>query len=287
MNRRNFITTSLAIPCVLFSNSSLAQQVSITGAGATFPAPLYQRWAQDFRQVSGIQVNYQSIGSGAGINQIRARTVDFGATDAPLTDPGDMFQFPMVEGEVVAAFNLPGIRNINLTLEIVSRIYQGEITRWNHADIVALNPGVRLPNMVISPIYRADGSGTTFVWTSAMKSSGFWQDVGVSVAWKVGQGARGNEGVSNMVSRSPGAIGYIEIAFAKINNISMAKLEREVRARTFILVHKNNVSKPIRGALNNYFEWCYTKGGEAARRLYYTPLPDVEYQHILQELKKL
>lgn len=287
MDRRYFLAAAAGALSTAMVNPARGQSVNLTGAGATFPAPLYYRWAQDYRAATGAQVNYQSIGSGAGINQIRARTVHFGATDAPLTDPGDMLQFPTVYGRVVLAFNLPGIREINLTMDLVAKMYRGEITRWNDPAIAALNPGVRLPSIHVSPIYRADGSGTTFVWTSAMRDAGVWRDVGTSIAWPRGQGARGNEGVMNTVSRSPGAIGYVEYAFIRINNGTMASLDRQVRAPTFILVHKTGVDRAINESLYKFFEWCFLNGTDAARRLHYEPLEESEYVQSLRELRSL
>lgn len=286
MNRRELIAGVTA--GFLLSRSALANQsVNLTGAGATFPAPLYQRWAQDYRNQTGNLVNYQSIGSGGGINQIRARTVHFGATDAPLTDPGELFQFPTVEGQVVLAFNVPGVRQLKLTMAVVAQIYKGEVTRWNHQSIAALNPSVRLPNLLISPFYRADGSGTTFVWTTAMKEAGVWDAAGTSIAWPSGMGARGNEGVTTSVQRVPGSVGYVEYAFARINNLAIVELDREVRARTFILVHRNGVDGAVKDSIYKYFEWCFNNGLDTARRLHYKPLSAEEYATILGDLKAL
>jgi phosphate transport system substrate-binding protein len=286
MYRRELIT-GVATGFFL-SKAGLANTfVPLTGAGATFPAPLYQRWAQDYKTQTGINVNYQSIGSGGGINQIRARTVHFGATDAPLADPGEMLQFPTVEGQVVLAFNVPGVRQLKLTIDLVSKIYRGEVTRWNHSSIVALNPGARLPNLPISVFYRADGSGTTFVWTSALRNAGVWDSVGTSISWPTGMGARGNEGVTNSVHRVPGAVGYVEYAFARINNLAIAELDREVRAKTFILVHKTGVDRAVNDSIYKYFEWCFNHGLDTARRLHYKPLTTEEYASILGELKSL
>lgn len=286
MYRRELITGVAA--GFFLSKAGLANTlVPLTGAGATFPAPLYQRWAQDYKNQTGGNVNYQSIGSGGGINQIRARTVHFGATDAPLTDPGELFQFPTVEGQVVLAFNVPGVRQLKLTMDLVAKIYRGEVTRWNHPSIAALNPSTRLPNLPISPFYRADGSGTTFVWTSAMRDAGVWTDAGTSISWPSGMGARGNEGVTTSVQRVPGSVGYVEYAFARINNLAIVELDREVRARTFVLVHRTGVDAATKQSIYKYFEWCFNNGLDTARRLHYKPLTTEEYASILGELKSL
>lgn len=282
ITRRSLILAAASMP---FAAS--AQTIQVTGAGATFPAPLYHRWAQDAERKIGVKVNYQSIGSGAGINQIRSRTVTFGATDAPLTDPGDLYQFPTIEGEVVAIFNIPGIRSINLTMEVVNRIYKGELTRWNAPAIVALNPGVRIPAMPIAPVYRGDGSGTTFIWTNAMKRAGNWDDAGTSIRWPVGMGARGNEGVTNMVARTPGAIGYAEVAFARINNLPYATLDSSVVGRTYILLPKQPRDRAAHNKAVEFFEYAFTEGLAVASNMYYKPLPSSEYASIISELKSL
>src|ERR1700712_2108677 len=180
-----------------------AQQ--ITGAGATFPAPVYSKWGEAAKAATGIQLNYQAIGSGGGQNQILNRTVDFGASDAPM-DPaklasGNLLQVPTVMGAVVVIVNVPGIEMNALKLpgDVVAAIYAGKITKWNDPQIVAANPGLALPSLAIAPVYRADGSGTTFVWTSylAAVSPAWKSDVGVStsVQWPAGAGAKGNDGV--------------------------------------------------------------------------------------------
>lgn len=282
ITRRSLILASSTIPF-----AAAAQAVQVTGAGATFPAPLYHRWAQDATARIGTRVNYQSIGSGGGVNQIRSRTVTFGATDAPLDDPGDLFQFPTVEGEVVAIFNVPGIRSINLTMSVINRMYRGEITRWNDAAITALNPNVRLPSVPVSVTYRADGSGTTYIWTNAMKRAGNWEDASTSIRWPVGVGARGNEGVTNMVTRIPGSIGYAEIAFAKINNVPYATLDVEVIGKTYILLPRQPRDRAAHDKAVEFFEYSFTNGLETATRLFYKPLPSTQYASIIAELKSI
>ncbi len=201
---------------------SHAQQ--ITGAGASFPNPVYQKWGEAAQKAIGIQLNYQSVGSGAGQTQIKNRTVDFGASDAPMADAqlkeANLLQFPSVMGAVVAIVNVPGVADnqLKLTGEMLADIYLGKVTKWNDPKLVALNPGVSLPNLAVAPVYRADGSGTTFVWVSYLAAvSPEWKSkvgVGTSVRFPAGNGARGNEGVAGLVRNTRGAIGYVENAYA-------------------------------------------------------------------------
>jgi phosphate transport system substrate-binding protein len=223
--------------------SAFAQQATITGAGASFPNPLYQKWGEAARQPTGIQLNYQSVGSGAGQAQIRNRTVEFGASDAPMTaeqlTEANLLQFPATMGSVVAIVNIPGVENnrLRLTGELLSAIYLGQITKWNDPKIVELNRELTLPNVAIAPVYRADGSGTTYVWVSYLSavSQEFQGKVGVgtSVRWPAGTGARGNEGVAGTVRNVRGAIGYVEHAYAHSNNLVTTQLRN--KAGNFVL----------------------------------------------------
>jgi phosphate transport system substrate-binding protein len=210
--------------------------VSLTGAGATFPYPLYSKWFDVYGRQTGVRINYQSIGSGGGIRQITERTVDFGASDAPMTDeqlaaaPGPIVHIPTVIGAVVVAYNLPGVETgLKLTQETVAGIFLGEITRWNDARIAQTNPGVKLPDMPITVVHRSDGSGTTYVFTDYLSViSPVWrQRVGksTSVHWPVGVGAKGNEGVSGQIKQLPGAVGYIEYVYAVQNKLPHAALQ--------------------------------------------------------------
>ena len=238
MNRRSLLTaTGLAAIAPLLGRPALAQGAQITGAGATFPNPVYQKWAEAAKAATGITVNYQSVGSGAGINQIKNRTVDFGASDAPLTvaqlAEANLLQFPSVMGSLVPIVNIPGIENeqLKLTGELLAEIYLGKVTKWNDPKIVALNPGVTLPNLAIAPAYRADGSGTTFVWVSYLAAvSPEWKEkvgVGTSVRFPAGTGARGNEGVAGTVKNIRGAIGYVENAYAITNKLVTTQLRNK------------------------------------------------------------
>ena len=219
------------------ASATTAQAADITGAGATFPFPIYAKWAEAYKAASGVGLNYQSIGSGGGIRQIRAKTVDFGATDAPvkgeeLTRDG-MLQFPMVMGGVVPALNVQGIgqRGLRLTGPLLGEIFLGNVKKWNDPKIVALNPGVTLPDATINVVYRSDGSGTTFVWTEylSMVSDEWKTKIGTntSVQWPVGVGGRGNEGVSGTVRQIANSIGYVEYAYAKQNNLSYALVQNK------------------------------------------------------------
>ncbi len=204
-----------------------AAAIDISGAGATFPYPIYAKWADAYKKETGVGLNYQSIGSGGGIKQIQNKTVTFGASDMPLK-PEDlkkwnMVQFPTVIGGDVPVVNLEGIKSNELRLDgdTLANIFLGQITKWNDAAIQKLNPNAKLPNQAIVVVHRSDGSGTTFIWTDYLsKVSAKWKsDVGAntSVEWPVGIGAKGNEGVSNNVSQTKGSIGYVEYAYAKQN----------------------------------------------------------------------
>ena len=213
------------------------QAAEISGAGATFPYPIYAKWAEAYAAKTGLKMNYQSIGSGGGIKQITAKTVDFGASDMPLK-PADLekdglTQFPMVMGGVVPVINVPGIAAGQLKLDgkTLADIYLGKITKWNDPAIAALNSGLKLPDLAIAPVYRSDGSGTTFIFTHYLSEvSPEWKDkVGenTSVQFPSGIGGKGNEGVSAMASRTVGAIGYVEYAYAKQNKLTYALLRNK------------------------------------------------------------
>jgi phosphate transport system substrate-binding protein len=214
-----------------------AHAVDITGAGATFPFPIYAKWAEAYKQKTGVGMNYQSIGSGAGIKQIQAKTVDFGATDAPLK--GDelaksgLMQFPAIIGGVVPVVNLEGIKpgELKLTGAVLADIYIGKLKKWSDKPIAELNAGLKLPDADITVVRRSDGSGTTFLWTDYLsKVSPEWKEkVGSStaVAWPEGVGGKGNEGVASYVQRIKGAIGYVEYAYAKRNKMSHVQLRNK------------------------------------------------------------
>jgi phosphate transport system substrate-binding protein len=217
------------------SLASQAQAQLVTGAGASFPAPLYAKWAVDYAKSVGPQINYQSIGSGAGIQQIKEKTVDFGASDMPLKDEdlaaAGLVEFPTVVGGVVPVVNLQGIvpGQLKLSGQVLGDIYLGKIKKWSDPAITALNPGVPLPNAAIAPVRRADGSGTTFLFTNYLsKVNSEWKTrvgEGTAVNWPTGVGGKGNEGVAAFVGRLPGAIGYVEYAYVKQNKMVYAQIQ--------------------------------------------------------------
>src|SRR5262245_1304477 len=214
--------------------AATAQAADISGAGATFPYPIYSKWADAYKKETGVGLNYQSIGSGGGIKQIKAKTVTFGASDMPLKPEelkaAGLVQFPMIIGGVVPVINVKGVGAGQLTLDgaTLAAIYMGEITKWNDARIKKLNPKLALPDLAIAPIYRSDGSGTNFLFTDYLSKSSakFKESIGAntSVQWPVGIGAKGNEGVANMTAQTGGAIGYVEYAYAKQNKMANAQM---------------------------------------------------------------
>ncbi len=229
------LIAATAIGLASFVVSAQAQQ--ITGAGATFPAPVYTKWGEAAKAAAGIELNYQAIGSGGGQNQILNRTVDFGASDAPM-DPeklksGNILQFPTVMGAVVVIVNLPDVKpdEIKLTGEVLADIFAGNITKWNDPKLVELNRGVKLPNLAIAPVHRADGSGTTFVFTSYLSAvSPDWKSkvgASTSVNWPAGTGAKGNDGVAATTRNTRGGIGYVENAYATQNKLITTQLRNK------------------------------------------------------------
>src|SRR6476469_5585467 len=224
---------SLGFAAFLLAGAAAAQDV--TGAGATFPAPLYAKWAADYNKATGVRINYQSVCSGAGIRQIDAKTVDFGATDAPLKDDElakkNQVQFPTVIGGVIPVVNIKGIGpgQLRLNGQVLGDIYLGKITKWTDPAIKALNPSLNLPDAAIAPVRRADGSGTSFIFTNYLsKVNADWKakvGEGTAVNWPTGAGGKGNEGVAAFVGRLPNAIGYVEYAYVKQNKMTYALVQ--------------------------------------------------------------
>jgi len=231
----NKISIAVAFAAAAVSGGALA--ADITGAGATFPYPIYAKWADAYKKATGNGLNYQSIGSGGGIKQITAKTVDFGASDAPMKgedlEKNGLVQFPAIMGGVVPVFNLKGVgqREVKLTGEIVANIFMGKIKKWNDPAIVALNPGVKIGSDDISVVYRSDGSGTTFLFTNYLSkvSPDFKSAIGegTAVKWPTGVGGKGNEGVANYVQKINGSIGYVEYAYAKQNKLDYGFLKNK------------------------------------------------------------
>lgn len=234
-----------------------ASAATITGAGASFPYPLYTKMFAEYKKATGTDVNYQSVGSGAGQQQIIARTVDFGASDNPMTDeamkpaPGKLLHIPTAIGAVVPAYNVPGADKIQFTGSVLADIYLGKIKMWNDAKLKAINPGVNLPALPITVARRSDGSGTTAVFTDYLsKVSGTWKSkVGSanSVQWPVGVGGKGNDGVAGIVKSTPGAIGYVELVFAKQNKLTFGAIQN--RAGKYIMADNGPAALAANGVV--------------------------------------
>ncbi|AIO68428.1 phosphate ABC transporter substrate-binding protein PstS [Burkholderia oklahomensis] len=299
-----------------------AHAADITGAGSTFAMPIYTKWAADYQQSGGAKVNYQGIGSSGGLKQIIAKTVDFAGSDAPLKDDEltkeGLFQFPTVVGGVVPVINVPGVKagEIVLSGAVLGDIYLGKIKKWNDPAIAALNPKVKLPDTDIAVVRRADGSGTSFIWTNYLsKVNEEWKSKvgeGTTVNWPTGTGGKGNDGVAAFVQRLPGAIGYVEWAYAKKNKMVYTDLKNStgnvvepktetfkaaaaganwsksfyqiltnqpgkeawpVVGATFVLLHVKQ-DKPAQGSETlKFFDWAFKNGAKAADDLDYISLP--------------
>ncbi len=316
---KRYLTALAAVATLAMAGGVQAETIS--GAGATFPAPVYAKWAEMYKAQTGNLLNYQSIGSGGGIRQINANTVDFGASDKPMK-PDDLatnnlVQFPTVIGGVVPVVNLPGIASgqIKLTGPQLADIFRGVIKKWNDPLLAKTNAGVNLPNLPITVVHRSDGSGTTFIWTTylATKAAHWASEVGANdaVAWPTGIGGKGNEGVAAFVKQTPGSIGYVEYAYAKLNNLTYTQVQNKAgkfvspTAAAFaaaaanakwqaapgfylLLVEQPGPEAwPISGAtfillhkdqakakqVLAFFDWAYKNGDAAASQLAYVPLP--------------
>jgi phosphate transport system substrate-binding protein len=315
-------------------SSAESGQMLINGAGSTFDYPAFTKWFEAYAQVdSNVQFNYQSIGSGGGLRQFVAETVDFGASDAPMSDemiakaPGKPVHFPIVLGGEPLVYNLPGDPKLKLDADTVAGIYLGQITKWNDPKIAALNPSLNLPDLPVVVVHRSDGSGTTFIFVDYLSSvSATWASTvgkGTSVKWPVGLGGKGNEGVAGQVKQSPGAIGYVELAYAQENHMTYADLKNA--AGNFVTPNAESVSAamaaakipddfrfsivnaagdkayPISGAswvliyqtqkdaakgkkIVSFLKWALTDGQKYLVELGYAPLPDNVVQ---RELKML
>jgi len=295
---------------------------ALTGAGATFPAPVYQKWADDYLKAKNVKINYQAIGSGGGITQITNKTVDFGASDAPMKDseltkaPG-ILHIPTVFGAVVVTYNLTDVQSgLKLTQDAVAGLFLGTIKKWNDAAIASANPGVTLPDTAVSVAHRSDSSGTTNIFTSYLSAvSAEWKTKvgsGKDVEWKTGAGASGNDGVSGLVKQTPGGVGYVEVAFAKKNNLPVASIRNSTGAfieptleavtaaantatvpddlrfsvanapgaaaypisgATWLLVYKEQMDQAKGQALVNFLWWAIHDGQSSAPALFYATLP--------------
>jgi phosphate transport system substrate-binding protein len=239
---KRIMTILLLLTGIITFTQAQAEEM-LNGAGATFPYPVYSAWASDYNKITGLKLNYQSIGSGGGIKQVTERTVDFGASDKPLKPEelakDNLLQFPAVIGGVVPVVNIPGVKagELRLDSETVCKIYLGEIKTWNDPKIKAINPKLNLPAKEITVIHRSDGSGTTAIFTDYLSDvCGSWKEkvgTGTSVSWPAGIGGKGNEGVANYVQQQENSIGYVEFAFAKQNNLTYTALRNH--AGTFVV----------------------------------------------------
>jgi phosphate transport system substrate-binding protein len=309
----------------------------INGAGATFPNPIYSKWFSEYNKLyPNIQINYQPIGSGGGIRQLSAQTVFFGASDQPMTDeqlkaaPGAILHFPTVLGAVVPVYNLAGVTDLKFSGPVLADIYLGKIKKWNAPPIAQLNPGVKLPATDIAVAHRSDGSGTTYIWVDYLSkvSPEFKEKVGVnsSVNWPVGIGGKGNDGVSGLVSQTPGAIGYVELIFALKNNISygsvrnaagdMVKASPEsvtkaaagvsmpddfrvsitnapgagaypISSFTWLLLYENPSDKTMSKAMVDFVTWAIGDGQKFATELGYASLPEAVVMKEMSALGKI
>jgi len=277
----------------LFSTVVFSKDI-INGAGASFPYPLYAKWATVYEAKTGIKLNYQSIGSGGGIKQIKAATVDFGASDAPMKqeelDEYGLVQFPAIIGTVVTPINLPGVdvSKMYLDIDTISDIYLGKIRKWNDERIQKLNPKLELPDTTIAVIHRSDGSGTTFLFASNLSQS--WKDevgVGKSLKWPTGVGGKGNEGVAQYVSKLKGAIGYVENAYAMKNGLSVPKTDKKIMGKSYIIMYKEPKNKANSKKVLDFYTWALNEGGKYADELFYHPLTGKHRIEAFDIMKKI
>jgi phosphate transport system substrate-binding protein len=325
--------------CLLAATTGTRAQMLINGAGATFPYPIYSKWFDEYARVDpSVRFNYQSIGSGGGQKQITAQTVDFGASDGPMSDenlaktPGKLLHIPTVAGADVITYNLPGDPKLKLDGETIANIYLGNITKWNDPKIAALNPGVDLPALPVVVVHRSDGSGTTFIFTDYLSSiSPVWADSvgkGTSVKWpaSIGVGAKGNEGVAGQVKQLSGAVGYVELIYAKQNKmpyadvknaagnfitpsldsvtaaLATAKIPDDFRfsmvnapgdqaypiaGTTWLLVYEKQKDAAKGKKLVEFLNWALIKGEGMAASLDYASLPESVQQRVLERIKTI
>lgn len=326
----------LASALVLFAVPAMADDVLINGAGATFPAPLYTKWFSEYNKLNpSLKFNYQAIGSGGGIQQVTNGTVDFGASDAPMKDEQlakvpNTLHIPTVMGAVVITYNVPGAGELKLTPETLSNIFLGKITKWNDAALAKDNAGAKLPDTDITVVHRSDGSGTTNIFTDYLsKVSPEWKSgvgAGTSVKWPTGLGAKGNDGVTGQVKQVPGAIGYVELAYANQNKLPVAALKNRegtfvkptmestseaaagievpedfrvsitdakgknaypMAAFTYLLVQKDQKDAVKGEALVKFIDWAIHDGQKLAAPLDYAPLPKPVVAKVEAKLKSI
>jgi len=329
---------ALIVAMVVATSFAFADSTLINGAGATFPYPIYSKWFDEYGKANpGVMFNYQSIGSGGGIKQITAKTVDFGATDGPMSmdqltaAPGRIYHIPTVMVAVVVAYNLQGIgKGLRLSGDVLADIYLGKITQWNDPRITEPNAGINLPSSPIIVVHRSDGSGTSFIFTDYLSSvSGVWKGQvgkGTSVNWPLGLGGKGNEGVAGMIKQAPGSIGYVELAYAKQNDLTYASMKNQsgsyieptldstskaadgvkipddfrvsvvnspnpeaypIASFTWLLIYKQMDDHVKGAAIVNFIKWAVTDGQKFAQDLDYAPLPVNVVQMIQKKLDQV
>jgi phosphate transport system substrate-binding protein len=334
---KKLILSLLGGGCLFAAQTGAYAQLLINGAGATFPYPIYSKWFDEYAKVDpSVRFNYQSIGSGGGQKQITAQTVDFGASDGPMSDenlakaPGKILHIPTVAGADVIAYNLPGNPKLKLDSDTIVNIFLGNITKWNDPKIAALNPGVDLPDLPVIVVHRSDGSGTTFIFTDYLSSiSPVWEDTvgkGTSVKWPVGIGGKGNEGVAGQVKQLSGAVGYVELIYAKQNKmpyagvknaagnfitpsldsvtaaLATAKIPDDFRfsmvnapgdkaypisGATWLLIYERQKDAAKGKKLVEFLNWALTKGEGMASSLDYASLPESVQQRVLERIKTI
>jgi phosphate transport system substrate-binding protein len=334
---KKLILFFLGSGCWFAAQTGAQAQLLINGAGATFPYPIYSKWFDEYAKVDpSVRFNYQSIGSGGGQKQITARTVDFGASDGPMSDenlakaPGKLLHIPTVAGADVIAYNLPGSPKLKLNGDVIVNLFLGNITKWNDPKIAALNPDATLPDLPVVVVHRSDGSGTTFIFTDYLSSvSPVWEDSvgkGTSVKWPVGLGGKGNEGVAGQVKQLSGAVGYVELIYAKQNQmpyadvknaagnfitpsldsvtaaLATAKIPDDFRfsmvnapgdqsypiaGTTWLLVYEKQTNADKGKKLTEFLNWALTKGETVAPSLDYAPLPAAVQQRVLERIKTI
>jgi phosphate transport system substrate-binding protein len=326
-----------ALALAVFLTTAASAQMLINGAGATFPYPIYSKWFNEYAKVDpSVRFNYQSIGSGGGQKQILAETVDFGASDGPMSDenlakaPRTLWHIPTVAGADVISYNLPGNPKLRLDGPTIANIFLGKITKWNDPAISAPNSGVSLPDQDIVVVHRSDGSGTTYIFTDYLSNvSSEWKEKvgkGTSVSWPVGLGGKGNEGVSGQIRQVPGALGYIELAYAKQNQLPYADMKNAagnyitpsietvtaalatatipedfrfsmvnppgekaypIAGTTWLLVYQQQKDAAKGRKLVEFLKWAYTEGEKMATTLDYAPLPDNVQARVLKRIAQI
>jgi phosphate transport system substrate-binding protein len=327
----------LAVTGLLAMQTSAPAQMLVNGAGATFPYPLYSKWFSEYTKVDpSVRFNYQSIGSGGGQQQILAQTVDFGASDGPMSDdnlaraPGRILHIPTVAGAVAVTYNLPNRPKLKLDGTVIAEIFLGKITKWNDARITSLNPEVQLPNTDLVVVHRSDGSGTSYIFTDYLStvSKDWGTRVGknTAVKWPTGLGAKGNEGVAGQVKQLPGAIGYVELAYAHQNKLLVAEIRNAagrfitpsvdavtealgqaripddfrfsmvnaagekaypIAGATWLLVYEQQKDAAKGAKLVEFLNWALTKGEAIAPSLDYAPLPQNVKERVLERVKAI